>query len=106
MTPESQNSIVKIIIKRRNNNSNKCIIPICILFLVFFWIKFHLHGIKEPGWLVGIATSYGLDDRGLRVRVPVRSRIFSSPRRPERGSPNLLSNGYLGSFRGGEAAVA
>jgi hypothetical protein len=32
---------------------------------------------------VGIATGYGLDDRGVGVRVPVGSRIFSSPRRPD-----------------------
>jgi hypothetical protein len=47
---------------------------------------------------VGIATGYGLDDRGVGVRVPVGSRIFSSTRRPDRlrGPPNLLSNGYPG----------
>jgi hypothetical protein len=33
---------------------------------------------------VGIATSYGLDDRGVRVRVPVGSRIFCFPNRPDR----------------------
>jgi hypothetical protein len=45
-----------------------------------------------------IATSYGLDDRGVGVRAPVWSRIFSSPRRPDRlwSPPNLLSNGYRG----------
>jgi hypothetical protein len=32
----------------------------------------------------GIATGYGLDDRGVGVRVPVGSRIFSSPSRPDR----------------------
>jgi hypothetical protein len=32
---------------------------------------------------VGIASGYGLDDRGVAVRVPVASRIFSSPRRPD-----------------------
>jgi hypothetical protein len=43
-----------------------------------------------------IATGYGLDDRGVGFRVPVGSRIFSSPFRPERlwGPTNLLSNGY------------
>jgi hypothetical protein len=47
---------------------------------------------------VGIATSYGLDDRGAGVLVLVWSRIFSSPRRLDRlwGPPNLLSNGYRG----------
>jgi hypothetical protein len=48
--------------------------------------------------LVGIATGYGLDDRGVGFRVPVGSRIFSSPRYPDRlwGPPSLLSNGFLG----------
>jgi hypothetical protein len=45
---------------------------------------------------VGIVTGYGLDDRGVGVRVPVGSRIFSSPSRPDRlwGPLSLLSNGY------------
>jgi hypothetical protein len=48
--------------------------------------------------VVGIATSYWLDDTGVGVRVPVAARIFSSPRRPDRlwSPPNLLSNGYRG----------
>jgi hypothetical protein len=48
----------------------------------------------------GIATGYGLDDRGVGVRVPVGSRIFSSPCRPDRlwGPHSLLSNGYGGHF--------
>jgi hypothetical protein len=33
---------------------------------------------------VDIATSYGPDDRGLGVRVPVGSRIFFSLGRPDR----------------------
>jgi hypothetical protein len=40
--------------------------------------------------VVGIATGSELDDRWVGVRVPVGSRIFSSPRRPDRlwGPPN------------------
>jgi hypothetical protein len=50
--------------------------------------------------VVGIATGYGLDDRGVRIRAPVRSRIFSSPRLPHRlwGLHSLLSSGYRGPF--------
>jgi hypothetical protein len=49
---------------------------------------------------VGIATVYGLDDRGVGIRVPVGSRIFSTLRRPDRfwGPLSLLSNGYRGLF--------
>jgi hypothetical protein len=39
---------------------------------------------RSRGSEVGIATSYELDDRGVRVRVPVGSRIFTSPNRPDR----------------------
>jgi hypothetical protein len=55
---------------------------------------------------VGIATRYGLDDRGVGVRDPVGSRIFSSPRRRDRlwGPPNLLFNGYRGVKRPGREA--
>jgi hypothetical protein len=34
--------------------------------------------------VVGIATGYRLDDRGVGVRGPVGSRFFFSPRRPDR----------------------
>jgi hypothetical protein len=54
--------------------------------------------IRSRDRAVGIATGYGLDDRGVGVRHPVDSRIFSSPRRPDLlwGPPNLLSNEYPG----------
>jgi hypothetical protein len=57
--------------------------------------------------VVGIANGYGLEDRGAGVQVLLGSRIFSSPRRPNRlwGPPNLLSNGYRGPLSpGGKAA--
>jgi hypothetical protein len=52
---------------------------------------------------VGIATGYGLDHRGVGVRVPVGTRIFSSSRRSDLrwDPPCFLSNGYRGLFLGG-----
>jgi hypothetical protein len=47
----------------------------------------HLNGyIFKPirDSVFGIAAGYGLDDRGVGVRVPVESRFFCSPRRPDR----------------------
>jgi hypothetical protein len=40
--------------------------------------------IRSRDSVVGIATSYGLDDRVVGVLVPVGSKIFSSPDRPDR----------------------
>jgi hypothetical protein len=50
---------------------------------------------------VGIATDYGLDGRGVGVRVPIWARCFSSPRRPA-----SYPMGAAGSFPGGKAAKA
>jgi hypothetical protein len=49
---------------------------------------------------VGAATGYGLEDRGVGVRVPVESGIFPSTSRPVQlwGPPKLLFNGYRGLF--------
>jgi hypothetical protein len=49
---------------------------------------------------VAIVTGYGLDDRRLRVRIPVGERIFTSPCRPDRlwGPPSPLSSEYQGLF--------
>jgi hypothetical protein len=53
--------------------------------------------------VLGIVNGYKMDGRGVGVRVPVWSRIFSSPCCQDRlwGSPNLLSNGYRGYFSRG-----
>jgi hypothetical protein len=68
-------------------------IPLRVKILVY------LHA-ESRDCAVGKATGYGLGDQGVGVLVPVRSKIFSSPRRPDRlwGPPNLLSNAYRGSF--------
>jgi hypothetical protein len=63
--------------------------------------------INEPRCIVGIATGYGLDNWGVRVRFPVGSRMLNSPYHPDwLWSPlNLLSNWYWGIFPlGGKAA--
>jgi hypothetical protein len=46
------------------------------------------------------AVAYGLDDQGVGIRVPVGSRISSSPYRPDWlwGLLSLLSNEYQGLF--------
>jgi hypothetical protein len=58
-------------------------------------IMFGLCIIRIRDSVVGIATGYGLNDRGLGVRVPVGSRIFCSPRRPD-----LYPTGTGSSFPG------
>jgi hypothetical protein len=50
-----------------------------------FRISFDIHHSGSRDSVVGIATGYGLDDRGVRFRVPVGSRIFSTSSRPALG---------------------
>jgi hypothetical protein len=70
-------------------------------------MKLYLLGWSQDS-AVGIANGHGLDDRGVGVRVPVRSRIFSSPRRPDRfwGRPASYPMDTEDSFPGGKAAGA
>jgi hypothetical protein len=65
----------------------------CILILQHIW---------ELGSSVDIATDYGLDDRGVGVRVQVEKTIFTSPFRPYH--PASYWTVYGDSFSGGELA--
>jgi hypothetical protein len=60
----------------------------------------HIFFQRSRDRVIGIATNLGLDDREVGVRLPIESRIFFPPRRPNRlwGPLNLLSNGYRGLF--------
>jgi hypothetical protein len=81
------------------------------------YIHKRIHNIKMV-WLlkifwswdsaVGIATDYGLDNRRVRVRVPVGARIFSSPSLPDQfwDPPSLLFNSTRSYFPGGKAVGA
>jgi hypothetical protein len=50
----------------------------------------------ESGSADGMSTDYGMEDKGIGVRIPVGLRIFTSPYRLDRlwGPHSLLSNGY------------
>jgi hypothetical protein len=52
--------------------------------------------------IVSTATGYRLDNQEVKVQVPVRSRIFSSPHHPDwLWGPPSLSNGYQELFSQG-----
>jgi hypothetical protein len=54
-------------------------------WLIFIYLSEVLHGAhRSRDSVVDIATGYGLDDRGVGVRIPVGTRVFSSPRSPDR----------------------
>jgi hypothetical protein len=50
-----------------------------------------IYSTTSHGSAIGMATRYELEDGEVGVRAPVRSRIFTSPYRPDR---------FLGSFAG------
>jgi hypothetical protein len=44
----------------------------------------YYHSHRSWDSVVGIATGYGMGDLRVAVRVPVGSKMFSSPSRPDR----------------------
>jgi hypothetical protein len=70
----------------------RCCVPKPIYYIRIFLTFTAITRSRDS--VFGIAAGYELEDGG--VRVPVGSRIFSSPRRPDRlwGPLNLLYNGY------------
>jgi hypothetical protein len=84
----------------------------CIGIIKF--IPWQIKYIKIPRWLrrrdsvIVIETGYGLDDKGIGVRVPVGSRTFSSPCRPVWiwVHPTFYEMSNEGSFRRGKEAGA
>jgi hypothetical protein len=75
-----------------------------------FWryITLNPSFLRSRDSVVGIATGYGLDDKGVGIWVPVGSRIFSSPCRSTGSGVCQTSYpvGTGGSFPGGKAAGA
>jgi hypothetical protein len=71
--------------------------PVWAMWTVFLWSR------VSAG---GIATGYGLEDRGVGVQVPVGSRIFASPRvQTSSGAhPTSYPKGTWGFFPEGKAA--
>jgi hypothetical protein len=69
----------------------------------------HVDDIKSHDSSVGIATGYGLNDRGSRVRFPTGAGNFSLHHRVQNGSgahPASYPVGTRDSFFGGKAARA
>jgi hypothetical protein len=69
-------SVIEDNAQLNNNNTNNNLLYFSLRLNILFDIEIYS--------VVDIATSYGLDDRGVGVRGPVGSRIFSSPNRPDR----------------------
>jgi hypothetical protein len=63
--------------------------------------------VREPGWLIGIAMGYGLDEQGLESRQGLGIFLFITASRPALGPTQLpYPVGIRGSFPGSKAAGA
>jgi hypothetical protein len=91
----SEAKIFLIEAAEKNEAQALCSINLTVFEVIKHILKFYM----SRDSIVGIATGYGLDDREVGVRVPIRSSIFSSPRCPDRlWGPPSLSKGCRGLF--------
>jgi hypothetical protein len=98
--------IIEPFIAFRFNSFSMIGLSLTALIKGVIWMVHHcknfviVHFYLNRDSVVGIATGYGLHDRGVRVRVPVGSKIFFSPLRPDRlwDPSSFLSNEYRGLF--------
>jgi hypothetical protein len=78
-----------------------------IIYYYYYYYYIELNYLSRDS-VIGIATGYGLDDGGVGVPVPVRSKIFSMPSRPALGSTHPLNQwvtGALSPWRGKAAGT-
>jgi hypothetical protein len=74
-----------------------CVYMCIYIYILYIYIYIYKEiEIENRDIAVCVAADYGLDDRGVGVRVVMVSRIITSPHRPDRlwGPPSLLSNEY------------
>jgi hypothetical protein len=93
----------EVMIGRRNTPPHCHFVP----FLDCLGIDAGLRVEKSRDSSVGIALSYGLDERGSRVRFPAGAGNFSLHHRVQNGSgthPASYPMGTRGYFPGGKAA--
>jgi hypothetical protein len=98
--------ITKIPLKSRKDSKNSFIYFMLIL-RIYNILKFNNYSLHLSPQMVSsrdnsvsIVTGKWLDGQGVGVRIPIGSRIFSSPRFPDRfwGPSSLLSNVYRRHF--------
>jgi hypothetical protein len=78
--------MIRSAINQTRVQPHKCIIlfNFVICFTMEVRLDFYsLTNLLSRGSAFGIATGYGLDDRGVEVRVQEGARIFTSACRPE-----------------------
>jgi hypothetical protein len=103
--PPKQSSLVEIGLKQCVHDQIIIYhtVPLLIVRTHILYINFLPYRSRDS--IVGVATCYGLENRGVGVRVPVRSQILLHVIQTGSGAyPASYPVGTEGSFRGGKAA--